>query len=183
MGRIERLMERVSLPIEHQLWRAVRSDQAAFFKLRSPNSSVLLIGTDRKLTLARCILEDTPSKITIIEQNALVVVQAQALMQNTLWQSSASRLTLIPETFPGVSIANGYQSYDVIIAKNLLHITANPLSILNEAMRLLRANGAFYASLPPFWRFLVEPKLAVPHKRLPLPGFFSGTLLTFRKPY
>lgn len=181
MGTVERIMERVSLPVEHQLWQAVRSDQAAFFRLRSPNSSVLLIGTDPKLTLARCILEDTASKITIIEQNPLVVAQAQILIQNMLWLSSASRLTLIPETFPNVSIANDWHSYDVIIAKHLLHITANPNSVLSEAMRLLKGNGVFFASLPPIARFLVEPKLAVPHKRQPLPGFFSGTLLTFRK--
>lgn len=162
------LLERVSLPVEAQLWRAIVGYSGMAEVIQKPNFRAVLIGTDNRFSLGKAILVENPrAKIMVVEKDA----KAIALAKTNL--SADNQVNFVNGFFPGVDL--GIEKADLVIAKHLLHLPGVPRKkIVDEATRLA---PVFFASTPklPFIGRLL-PNSA---EEVLFPG---GKLFVFKKP-
>lgn len=172
-------MERVSLPVEEQLWKQVLSYGGVIEHLEDKESRVLLIGTRTDIFLAKLVLDNTLAQVTIIEKSAGVARLAKAEI-STLPFPQWGRVNLIEGAFPDeVQVAS--QQYDLVIAKHVINFY-HPDVILKGAMQALKPEGLFFASTPWFARTERQLKdTGINFEKYSLEGFWGGNVFVFRK--
>jgi len=178
LNKAVKIAEQVLLPAEHLLCQQIIRKPKVRQILEQPDARVLLIGTDRKASLAQEFSVVHPeTNITVIDRDPIVVAVARQNSQQTSAHFIDRDIFAIqPSDIPPPDFA---------VAKHFLHLVNSPAQLVSHVKILLKPEGVFYASVPPLtaWgprhqlraegiKFTEEPLIGR--------GLKGGTLFTFR---
>jgi len=170
--QIVHLLKSIELPVESDLWQTILGVEGVTERLRN-NPRVLLIGTDRGLTLARHILETNPEAgITIVEKSDKVVQIAKKSLPEQVSLFHGDFLNLDLSTLP---------KQGLIISKHLIHFLSEG-DLQAFSTKAPELGEEFYASIPPFANILVDrylKKSGISYRKIA--PKFHGTLYCFKQ--
>jgi hypothetical protein len=175
------ILEQLSLPIEKRLWKLImgneRIDPAGKFQ-------VLVLGTDRKLSLPREILSHCPqAEILVVEKDLYVAETAKKIIEKRENKPDGV-LQILHGEFPNVLLPENF-SPRLVIAKHLIHLLP-PESLkgfVESVMTLVSDGETFYASTPSVFDWITIYNLkhnAISFYTLPM-GFLNGTVFLFQE--